>query len=240
MDQKPHSFSAIVTIAILGVLTVVAWLYKIGKNQEAQVLKNEVTATVPFESTAPATPRDRQFVPAAREEIKNPNYEVLLGCELVESRANDGNTFRVRHRDNEYVFRLYFVDAPETTNSSPDRIRSQTKYFNYITEQQLLETGIEAREFALKILRTRPFTVFTQWDKLLQSHRFYGMIQVTTNEGERRFLSEFLSNRGYAAIETVGRKLPNGVEENVYRTHLRGLEEVAQKARVGAWRDLHQ
>jgi endonuclease YncB( thermonuclease family) len=240
MDQKPHSFSAIVTIAILGVLTVVAWLYKIGKNQEAQTLKNEVAATVPIETGAPATPRDRQFVPTVRQEVENPNYEVLLGCELVESRANDGNTFRIRHRDNEYVFRLYFVDAPETTNNNPDRIRSQTQYFNYITEEQLTHTGIEAREFALKILRARPFTVFTQWEKLLQSHRYHGMIQVTLNDGERRFLSELLANRGYAITETVGRKLPNGVDEKVYRKHLRDLELVARKASVGAWRNPRQ
>ena len=44
-EQKTHSSSALVTIAILGALTVVAWLYKIGKNEEAQVLQNEVAIT---------------------------------------------------------------------------------------------------------------------------------------------------------------------------------------------------
>src|SRR5262245_28667425 len=43
-------------------------------------------------------------------------WEVLEGCRLVEAGARDGDSFHVRHRDREYVFRLYFADAPETDN----------------------------------------------------------------------------------------------------------------------------
>ena len=159
MEQKTHSFSALVTIAILGALTVVAWLYKIGKNEEAQVLQNEVAITDRSQQpTQSPLPSGRQFVPTVRQETANRNYEILLGCKLVESRANDGNTFRIRHRDNEYVFRLYFVDSPETTTNNTDLIQAQTRYFNYIGEEQLLETS-------------RAFTVFTQWKPVHQSHR---------------------------------------------------------------------
>lgn len=233
MEQKTHGFSALVTIAVLGALTVVAWLYKVGKNEEAQVLRNEVVE----KRKETAAPRSREFRNAYKQDVEDRNYEVLMNCELVESRANDGNTFRVRHRDNEYVFRLYFVDTPETTLNNGDIIREQIRYFNYITEEQLLETGAEAREYALKILRSRPFTVFTQWEKLMHSHRYYGMIQIQAATHERRFLSELLANRGYATLDSNGRNLPNGVEQEVYRDHLRELETVARKSSVGAWRN---
>lgn len=237
-EQRTHGFSAVVTVCVLSVLTIVAWLYKIGKHQELAALHAEPARVESPEPQAqlPAAPRQRTFVSAVQNGASGWEYEALMGCQLVESRANDGNTFRIRHRDKEHVFRLYFVSAPETNLSHPDRIREQTRYFNYITEEQLLETGTEAREFALKLLRERPFTVFTRWEKLLQSHRYYGMIQVELEAGERRFLSELLANRGYVSLDASGRKLPNGVSEDAYRQHLRELEVLAQRSTVGGWR----
>ncbi|MGK0190572.1 MAG: endonuclease YncB(thermonuclease family) [Verrucomicrobiales bacterium] len=236
MEQRTHGFSLIVTVAVLGALTVVAWLYKVGKNEEARALRDEVAENRQQEIPTATEPRSREFQNTNQQDIKNRNFEVLMGCELVESRANDGSTLRIRHRDNEYVFRLYFVDTPETTLNNGDIIRSQTRYFNYITEERLLETGAEAREFALKLLRSRPFAVFTQWLKPTHNHRYYGMVQIQMPNGERRFLSELLASRGYATLDSLGIKLPNGVEEEVFRNHLHGLETVARKSSVGAWR----
>src|SRR5438477_7958377 len=47
---------------------------------------------------------------------------------------------------NEYLFRLYFVDAPETDEMSPKRLIEQAKYFA-ITVPQAIEVGREAKEF---------------------------------------------------------------------------------------------
>ena len=159
-----------------------------------------------------------------------------MGCELVESRVNDGSTFRIRHRDREYVFQLYFAEAPETSMSHPDRVREQSRHFNYITERQLLASGREAREFAQELLRKQRFTVFTRWEKVLQTPRFYGFIHLEAVPEQRRFLSELLAARGFASVNELGRKLPNGVLEGAYRAHLRLLERTARESAVGAWR----
>ena len=233
MEQRTQGFSAAVTFCLIGVLVATAWLYKVGKNEERLSHQNEITN--------PATTRENSSVREIKQvstahEPADWDYEVLLNCELVESRTNDGHTFRVLHRGKEYVFRLYFVEALESTLNNPDRIRRQTEYFNYISSEQLLKTGNEARELALKSLRDRPFTVFTQWEKALNSHRYHGFIQLTLPDQSRRFLSEILTHRGFATITAKGDKLPNGVNEEMFRDHLMRLETEAQKAKIGAWR----
>jgi len=160
----------------------------------------------------------------------------LMGCQLVDSWGNDGSTFRVRHRGQEYVFQLYFADAPETSLTNPDRIREQSRHFNYLSEDRLLAAGREAREFVHKLLQRNGFSVFTRWEKVLQTPRFYGFVHLEATTGERRFLSELLAGRGYAAVNEHGRKLPNGTPEEDFRAHLRDLERSARLSRVGAWR----
>jgi hypothetical protein len=43
------------------------------------------------------------------------------GCQSVANTENDGDSFRVRSGDKEFLARLYFVDAPETNLRYPDR-----------------------------------------------------------------------------------------------------------------------
>src|SRR5437899_7809336 len=54
---------------------------------------------------------------------------VLKDCRLIPNPANDGDSFHVSVGPNEYLFRLYFVDAPETDEMSPNRLIEQAKYF---------------------------------------------------------------------------------------------------------------
>src|SRR6185312_7195986 len=53
----------------------------------------------------------------------------LADCSYVAGRYNDGDSFRVRSGTNEFILRLYFVDAPETNLRYPERTREQSEYF---------------------------------------------------------------------------------------------------------------
>ena len=52
-------------------------------------------------------------------------WEVLDGCRLVSAPFNDGDSFLISHRGETYTFRLFNVDALETSESYIDRISDQ-------------------------------------------------------------------------------------------------------------------
>ena len=93
----------------------------------------------------------------AREGSKE--WIVLKDCRLIPNPANDGDSFHVSAGEKEYLFRLYFVDAPETDEMTPGRLVQQAKYFG-ITVPQAIEVGRAAKEFVGEKLAT-PFTIFT-------------------------------------------------------------------------------
>ena len=58
-------------------------------------------------------------------------WEVLEGCRLVSAPFNDGDSFSVKYGDEKYTFRLYFVDALETSETYIDRVREQARYLPF-------------------------------------------------------------------------------------------------------------
>jgi hypothetical protein len=77
---------------------------------------------------------------AQAERNEADSWVTLDGCRLVDSTLNDGDSFLVEHEDKKYVFRIYWVDAPESTDSYIDRLRDQARYFS-IEEAQVTNTG---------------------------------------------------------------------------------------------------
>lgn len=67
-------------------------------------------------------------------------WVTLQGGHYLIKRPNDGDSFHVSVEGHEYIFRLYFVDAPETTAEFRDRVEEQAKYFG-VTVDQVLEVG---------------------------------------------------------------------------------------------------
>ena len=71
---------------------------------------------------------------------KEKDWITLDHCQLIPNKANDGDSFHVRANDNEYLVRLYFVDAPETASVGPARlivseifkIEAGSKKFDYV------------------------------------------------------------------------------------------------------------
>ena len=159
-------------------------------------------------------------------------WTIFRNCQLIENESNDGDSFHVNVRGREYIFRLYFADAPETDATFPERVTEQAAYFR-LTTPQALQIGGYARRFVEEKLR-QPFTVRT----CLQSglgrsslERFYAFIE--TKDGQD--LAELLVANGLARVHG-SEATPAGLSSPEREWHkLQRLENEARQERVGAW-----
>src|SRR5437016_6848173 len=165
----------------------------------------------------------------ARDGTKD--WVVLENCRLITNPANDGDSFHVSAGTNEYIFRLYLVDAPETDEMTPGRLVAQAKYFG-IPVPQAIEVGRAAKEFTREKL-SAPFTVFTRMsDAMGQSRleRFYAFVQ--TKEGD---LGEQLVRNGLARVYGF-KAVPPGLKSvRAELAKLQQLENQARQEKIGAW-----
>ena len=56
-------------------------------------------------------------------------WTTLEACRYLADKSNDGDSFLVQCGRERFFVRLYFVDAPESDVSFPDRVRQQYEYF---------------------------------------------------------------------------------------------------------------
>jgi endonuclease YncB( thermonuclease family) len=159
------------------------------------------------------------------------SWKTLTNCVLMAHAANDGDSFHVKHAGREYIFRLYFVDAPETSLLIAARVDEQAAYWG-IDVDAALAIGAAARRFTAAFLADG-FTVRTRFEDALGASsrpRYYALVTV----GDRR-LCEALVAHGLARVYGYLTDLPHGVNPWVYRAQLRQVEAAAQRARRGAW-----
>jgi hypothetical protein len=92
-------------------------------------------------------------------------WVTLKNCRLLENQSNDGDSFHVKADGEEYLFRLYFVDTPESETDSvvAERITEQAENFG-VSKDQCIRGGKTAKEFTAKVL-SHPFTVVTRFQK---------------------------------------------------------------------------
>lgn len=167
-------------------------------------------------------------------------WKQLEDCRLVGRSTNDGDSFRIAAAGKEHVFRLYFADCPETQrlHYSPGRIKDQGRYFAGLPESEVLAFGKDARAFTANLLRATPFTIFTRWERVFDSHRFYAHVSLPTTQGAPADLAEALVSAGLARIHTTGADHPLGPSERQQHQRLRSLERKAKAAGLGAWHPL--
>jgi DNA uptake protein ComE-like DNA-binding protein len=155
----------------------------------------------------------------------------LRNCYYVPNAANDGDSFHVRAGGKEYIFRLYFVDAPETDTRLPERVAEQAKYFN-VSAQQILRIGLEAEQFTRQKL-AQPFTVRTcKQDARGRSRRkrYFAFVQT-----EKADLGEQLVANGLARIYGAASEGPGMNAPEVEWRKLERLERKAKQQKIGGW-----
>ena len=158
-------------------------------------------------------------------------WVMLTNCQYVAHADSDGDSFRVRGGTNEFLLRLYFVDAPETNLRYPERTREQSEYFG-VTLDESMKGGRMARDLVRDTLR-EPFTVWTRWATAggrSKEPRYYALVQVGTNA-----LAEILVSKGLAQPKGVRPNLPTGQKATAYLEKLLALEADAKKKKVGLW-----
>jgi endonuclease YncB( thermonuclease family)/predicted flap endonuclease-1-like 5' DNA nuclease len=168
---------------------------------------------------------------AAAPVFANAPWVTLQGGHYLAKRPNDGDSFHVSVAGHEYIFRLYFIDAPETTAEFRDRVEEQAIYFG-VTVDQVLQIGDLAKHFVKEKL-SEPFLVRTCWEDAggrSRLQRFYAFVQ--TRNGD---LGEQLVENGLARIH-AGTARPEGLHSaGAEWQTLVSLERRAKKEKVGGW-----
>lgn len=153
----------------------------------------------------------------------------------MDNESNDGDSFHVKVDGEERIFRLYFVDTPESESGGyvTERVAEQAKQFG-ITEEESVEMGKKAAAFTRSVL-SRPFKVTTRGQNAMGASRLkreYAF--VTTADGED--LGEMLVSRGLARSFGEDAAPPRATVAAL-RSKYDKLEEKARRDRLGAWGD---
>ena len=87
-------------------------------------------------------------------------WRIYEDCVYEPNPANDGDSFHTRYNKRRYLFRLYFVDTPESDNSLPERVAEQAKYFG-IDDATSIRVGKQAAKFTEDFL-AHGFTAYSK------------------------------------------------------------------------------
>ena len=159
-------------------------------------------------------------------------WVTFTNCHYVAGKDCDGDSFRVRSGTNEFIVRLYFVDAPEINLRYAERSREQAEHFG-TTLDEIVREGLRAREVTRELLR-QPFTVRTRWASAAgggREPRYYSFVEIGTNS-----LAELLVAQGWARTMGVTASLP-GQKSKVVAERLRRLEAEAKAKCLGIWKN---
>ena len=92
-------------------------------------------------------------------------WREYTGCTLIPNASNDGDSFHVKAgniKSKTYLFRLYFVDTPESEKSLPERLKEQADYFGIANPLDVVKVGKAAVAFTEKFLADGNFTVHSR------------------------------------------------------------------------------
>lgn len=236
MPPRQALSTGIVTVVIVFFMILLGLLLKARYRlpSEKPVPKAIPVADVP-RAVPVAVPADEK-VNEARA-FKQGDWWVLPSPELVDSRANEADTLRIKSGPKEDVFVLYFVDAAETSPTRVTRVREQSTFFQKASQEQVLQTGAEAQQFVRDLLSSYPFKVYTRWGRVPESERYYAFITVELEKGKHYDLGEILVRKGFAAplgqqTAPLPPQLPSAER---YVSQLGTAMATARSERAGAW-----
>ena len=158
-------------------------------------------------------------------------WVTLQGGTYLVKRPNDGDSFHVSVAGKEYIFRLYFVDAPETDTEFRDRVEEQAQYFG-VSVDDVVKVGELAKNYTREKL-IQPFIVRTCWEDAMgrsRLPRYFAFVQ--TNNGD---LGEQLVENGLARIHESATKPEGLASAKVEWRKLQTLEKKARAEKVGGW-----
>jgi endonuclease YncB( thermonuclease family) len=160
-------------------------------------------------------------------------------CKLIPHDGNDGDSFHVRAgniKSRTYLFRLYFVDTPESEKSLPERLREQADYFGIADVKDVVRLGKEATLFTQNFLKPG-FTVHSRLaDAMGRSakDRDYAMVRADNDD-----LGYELVRNGLARVHGMDTDLSELDDykrsASAWWRRLRGAEAEAKREKRGGW-----
>ena len=162
----------------------------------------------------------------------------LTGCQWMENESNDGDSFHVKYQGREFIFRLYFVDACESSQQVPERVKEQAKFLG-ITTDQVIAAGIAAKEMTRKYLAGETFTVLTQWEDARGASRLpRNYAFVLFGKDDEHDVASTLIQNGLGRIYGMPADPPGPVTAAEFQNSLRKLDDAARAQHVGIFGNL--
>lgn len=226
MSIARQSFTnLLVTLCVVLVVALAALLFK-----------PDPPATVPRTSGPSGIP---VAVPVASPDgspTELEHLQLLTDAKWVETTGHSADTFRISTGGSEQVFCLYFVDALENTFTDIARVKQQAAFFTGATHEAVIESGRDAAKEAAQLLRTRPFKLWTRWQKVPGTDRYFAMLSIEHEAGRWSYLDEILVSKGYAQAEGATAIPPDGQRSlEAHITQLRKQAGAAREKRSGIW-----
>jgi len=160
----------------------------------------------------------------------------FTGVRLIDSPANDGDSFLVSLGERRLHARLYFGDCPETllsTQADVQRVREQAQYFGVTDPADVVRAGRDAKAYTRKRL-AEPFTLYTAFEDALG--RLPGSrVYVFVMTADQKDLASELVERGLARAFGRRRSTPEGLSAGEMQDRLKDLEALAMCKRAGLW-----
>lgn len=202
----------------------------------AVVFKPEPPATVPRTTLPTDVPVALPVAAPSSDQPESEELQQLEGVSLSEAPVVSADTFRLRVSGKEHIFCLYFIEALEDSFNDLSRIKQQAAFFTGATHEAIVESGRYAVKEAAQLLGSRPFKVWTRWQRVQGTDRYYAIIAIEMEKGRWTYLDEVLVGKGFAQPEGKVTPLPDGkrsVEDHL--AHLRKLARAAREQRLGIW-----
>ena len=158
-------------------------------------------------------------------------WETLCGCKFIPNEYNDGDSFHVAYEGKEFIFRLYFVDTPESEGSLPERVAQQAAWFG-ITPERNIEIGRYAKQATAQLL-SEPFTVRTKWQGALGRSRLPRYYAFITTSAKTDLGSVLVSSGLARAFGAAGSPPTATIAE--LRNRYDSLQAEAKRGKLGAW-----
>jgi endonuclease YncB( thermonuclease family) len=231
MPFRTVIFNLAITAALLLVVVLGGILLR-----ERKAVAVAQAVKVPVAGVPGQTTPDEGGVPKPVEDT----FRILPSPVLVESRANEADTLRIRYGNEEHIFVLYFVDALETTMNHPQRVAEQGRWYGGVPDKTLLEVGNDAASYVTQLLKANHFNVLTRWERVPNTVRYYAIIKVQQPTGPV-YLADLLVRRGYARVGGLMTELPEEKRDQpTYLAELRTLDEKARNTKSGIWAKVTQ
>ena len=172
-------------------------------------------------------------------QVRGGEWVTLENCRLVPNEYNDGDSFHASHEGRDYVFRLYFADAPEADDSYSERVAEQAAHFG-ITSAEAIEIGKDAK-YAMEQLLEQPFDVVTRWQDgggRSKLGRSYAFILIDGRDGPKSAdLAAVLIAHGLARAHGAKAKPPNSdLKASELAEIYREIENEARREKKGGWK----